>query len=415
MGGGYAGYGNGPFSWLQPLPGAQYDYVREAGILWQNSIVLACINRMSDMVAESPIEVVRKGAEDQYKTIDNHPLSLAVAEPNKFYDDTVLWAGTVLSWVVDGNAYWYKLRSGTGQVVGFIYVPHFSISPKSDKNNDAGTELITYYEYRFQGKKIVIPMSEIVHFRAGIDPMNQAKGLSRLGAGLREICTDNEISTFMAAMLRNMGVPGVILSPKDANMQTPTPEQTERIKSLWKSKFTGDSRGEPFVAPFPIDMASPAFNPEQLLIDKMGDRPEERICALIGMPAAVVGMGAGLESTKVGATMLALKAQAWENCILPMQRQFGKQLRMQTREDFDYRDYQQIRFNTTQVNALQDDRDLLWKRVGTAYQQGLIMRSEGKRIIGLDVTPEDDIYATNPSDAVEEEKDPKKPKDAKTK
>src|SRR3546814_2618913 len=57
------------------------------------------------------------------------------------------------------------------------------------------------------------------------------------------------------------------------------------------------------------------------------DVAEERVCALLGIPAAVVGFGAGLQQTKVGATMQQMSKQAWENGVLPFCRLAADELK----------------------------------------------------------------------------------------
>src|SRR3546814_12138577 len=56
------------------------------------------------------------------------------------------------------------------------------------------------------------------------------------------------------------------------------------------------------------------------------DVAEERVCALLGIPAAVVGFGAGLQTAKVGATMGELRTLAWTNGVLPSARSLAGEL-----------------------------------------------------------------------------------------
>ena len=51
-----------------------------------------------------------------------------------------------------------------------------------------------------------------MHFRFGLDPENDRKGRSPLAGVLREVFTDDEAANYTASLLRNMGVPGIIVS-----------------------------------------------------------------------------------------------------------------------------------------------------------------------------------------------------------
>jgi hypothetical protein len=49
------------------------------------------------------------------------------------------------------------------------------------------------------------------------------------------------------------------------------------------------------------------FAPRDLDLSALRNVAEERVCAALGVPAAVVGFGTGLEQTKLGATMRELR------------------------------------------------------------------------------------------------------------
>jgi hypothetical protein len=70
----------------------------------------------------------------------------------------------------------------------------------------------------------------------------------------------------------------------------------------------------------PTDVTPYGFNPQQMNMSEARDVAEERVCACIGIPAAVVGFGAGLQTAKVGATMEELFKTAWRNGVLPVAR-----------------------------------------------------------------------------------------------
>jgi hypothetical protein len=125
-----------------------------------------------------------------------------------------------------------------------------------------------------------------------MNPKNMRKGLSSLDGVIREIFMDLESSNFVASLLRNMGVPGVVISPKGGAM--PAPEDVEATKTWFQEAFGGDRRGGPLVMGAPTDVTPYGFNPQQMNMSEARDVAEERVCACIGIPAAVVGFGAGL-------------------------------------------------------------------------------------------------------------------------
>ena len=86
-----------------------------------------------------------------------------------------------------------------------------------------------------------IDPADVVHFRHGINPHDLRKGLSPIHGVLREIFMDLEASNFVASLLRNMGVPGVVISPKSG--ATARSDDVEATKTWFQEQFGGDRRG----------------------------------------------------------------------------------------------------------------------------------------------------------------------------
>lgn len=361
----------------------------ESGAMWENSIVLAAIYWIVRTFPEAPLYIKKSsGRGGHYEILQDHPFLCLLDAPNPHYDGSVLWSGTLMSLNLDGNAYWYKARSAAGKVAELWYVPHYHIEPiwKSD-----GSSFISGYEYYVDGQKILIPVKDIVHFRAGIPhPLNTRKGLSPLAGVVREVCADNEASVFSAALLRNMGVPGVIISPSKESMDL-SAEQHEKLLALWSAKFCGDRRGEPLVVPSPIEIRSPGFNPEQMVLDKVRRIPEERITAALGISAIVIGLGAGLERSTYSNYREAREA-AYESNIIPTQRMLLRQLTRQLFDEFVDVDQEKLFFDLSEVHVLREDQDRLHSRIVGDYQGGVITRSEARSALGWPVGAGDGIY-----------------------
>lgn len=304
------------------LPGATTNYAAEVGPYWSNNIVLSCVKWQTRQFPAAPPVVQSQDVDEKWQRVKGHTFPSLLDTPNRWYDGTLLWGSTLLSLDVAGNAYWYRLRSAAGKLAGFQYIPHWQIAPYWERDS---AEPITGYAYRVDGKILKLPVGDVIHFRDTLlDPANPRLGLSPLGACLREMATDNEAATFAAALLRNMGVPGVIISPK-APVEELTPTQQKEYARLWREKFTGDRRGEPAVFGIPLQLDKLSFSPTELDFKAIRAIPEERITAALGIPAIVVGMGAGLERSTF-ANSDAAERWAWRHNIVPTQRLLAAQL-----------------------------------------------------------------------------------------
>jgi HK97 family phage portal protein len=300
----------------------------------------------------------------------------------------VLWAATILSWYIAGNAYWIKVKNRIGRPVELWWVPWWMIEPKSP---DDGGEFLSHYLYKpGQGEAQRLELDDVVHFRDGMNPRDMRLGLSSLDGVIREIFVDLESSNFVASLLRNMGVPGVVISPKGGAM--PAPEDVEATKAWFQEAFGGDRRGGPLVMGAPTDVTPYGFNPQQMNMSEGRDVAEERVCACIGIPAAVVGFGAGLQTAKVGATMEELFKTAWRNGVLPVARCLADELDRSLLPDFGNATGLETRWNTDEVLALQEDEDKQQERWNKRLGSGGITVYEYRQGLGMDADDSHRIY-----------------------
>lgn len=392
-GGTYApGYGSSStLRFYGALPGSRWNYELECGDTWLNSVVMPSIAWIQRNFTEAELQVYAPGTGKNPKPVivEDHELINLISSPNKYYDSEALWYATLLSWVVDGNAYWMKVRNmgGMGNPIELWYIPHFAIAPQWDEK---GADFITHYLYRVNGFDYKIPCSEIVHFRFGQDPRNTRQGLSPLKACFREIFTDNECSTYTAAIMRNMGVPGAIISPVYQDVDI-GPEEQEAFLKLWKNKFTGEGRGEPVLPSVPVKVEKIAFSPEELALKQIRQVPEDRICAAIGLPAMVIGLSSGHEQ-RTYSNYKEAKESAFENNIIPTQKTFARSITRQLLPDFSKDKQERVNWDWSNVRVLQDDQDKIYKRQTMAYLAGWKKRSEVRAAVGLPVEKGDDIY-----------------------
>jgi HK97 family phage portal protein len=357
------------------------------GVLEAN-VIMAPIMWIMRTFPEAEPAVERKMGSKPWRAVDDHALIDILRNPNSGYDGACLFQATVLSYLIDGNAYWIKRRNVFGAVLEYWYVPHWLIEPKWE-----GDDFISYYDYRpFNAPPERLAPSEVVHFRFALDPKNTRKGLSQIRTLMREVYTDEEASSFSSSILRNMGAPGVLVSPKGSDL--PLQEDVEAVKKYLKEQFRGENRGEPLVFGAPTDVVQFGFDPNRLTLGNLRDIAEERVCAALGLPAAIVGFGSGLQSTKVGATMRELRRLAWVQCITPLQLSVSRQLTRETLPDFEptltWR--WRVRFDTSGVSAFQEEETEKTKRVTAAVSAGIMRVDVAQEALGLEVDESQKVY-----------------------
>lgn len=374
------------WNWGRRLPGSEFDYRAEAGILWQNSVVFACMSFTATAFNEAELVVQRREA-GKWITIPDHPLVSLIAQPNPFYNGDQLWAATILSVEASGNGYWRKIRNRLGAVVELWYIPHWMMWPVWDKE---GKFFIKHYNYFCNGQVEVVAVEDIVHFRSKfLDPSNPRMGISPLDAVLREVCTDNEASTFMAALLRNGGFPGIVVSPKN-DIEPLEKSQRESIKAGFDETYTGDGRGGTLVQSIPIEIEYPTYSPDKLVLEKVRGLSEERICAVLEVPPVVVQMGTGLRHMSAKASHRDSKRQAYDSKIIPFQKNLVLQATHQLLPDFETSTLVRISWDWSQVLVLQDDLNERAKRLALACGGPWLTVNEVREQEGLQKIAEGD-------------------------
>ena len=349
---------------------------------------MAPVHWVARTFPEAPLQVEQETPEGFEKVL-GHDLTALLRQPNPFYSGTTLWMATLSSWILSGNAYWIKVRNAQRKPIELWYVPHWMIGPKWPED---GSVFISHYEYRPRGYGERIEMEDVIHFRHGMTPHNPRLGLSPLHAVLREVFTDDEASRFMATVLRNMGVIGIVMSPKEGGI-TATEDDVAETKKKLMERFTGSRLGEPLVMERSTDVYQYGFSLDKMDLSSIRNISEERVCTALGIPAAVVGFGTGLQQTKVGATMKELRRLAWEGNLIPTQRFFAEALEGSLLVDFEESPEQfRVVFDRSDVEAMKESENELNERLTTAVQGGYMQVAEAREEKGLEVTDADRIY-----------------------
>ena len=359
------------------------------------NVVMAPVMWIMRTFPDAVARVERHEGEGKWSFVERHPVAQLIKRPTGgAYNGDALWQATVASYTLNGNAYWQKIRNRFGQVVQLWYRPHWCIKPHSPLD---GSAFIDYYEYD-TGRGIQrLDVRDVVHIRFGLDPRDTRYGFSPLRTLLREVMTDQEAARFSMRILENMGIPGVVISPSlnpTGDSFEPPPGEIEKLKDYIDTAFTGSQRGKALVFAQPTQVEQFGFDLKQLALGELRDGAEERVCAVLGLPSAVVGFGSGMDQTKVGATMDAQIKLAWKGCIFPMQRSMARQLDDQLLSDFvpNYDDRERMAFDTSEAVGLKEDPTEMSARVCNEVSAGILRVDQAQAMLGHEVDDTQKIY-----------------------
>ena len=353
-----------------------------------NSAVIACLNVLSTAFSEPMLQIVKMDELGNRDVNFKHPLFDLWRRPNPYMSSGLISHYIVLALNTVGDAFLYKNRNSKGEVVQLV-----PLMPSLVQVRGNDKELITHYEYfvHGSGNALDLPYDDVVHIRQGIDPNDHRRGHAPLKGVLREILGDEAAGQWSAALLHNMAVPGVVLSPRNDAMGGPTREEAEAISESYKQKFGGANRGQPMVLSGSMNVDVVSFSPDQMKLQELRRLPEERISAVLGVPAILAGLGAGLDSATYNNTS-ELREFFTEQKLIPLWKTVANELTHQLLlPDFGESEYI-CEYDVTQVRALQEDMDELYKRVNTGVQGGWITIGEARRVVGLETDDRHDIY-----------------------
>ena len=367
-------------------PGSNVDYASEVRNGMYSSVITSALSWMMRTFPEAPV-VVQRSKEDRWESIAQHKLSALLRRPNPEYGGRVLWMATIMDFCF-GEAFWLKVRNGNGEVMELYWVPRQKMTPIA--NQKSGRR--THYEYEpGYGPKMDLELSDVVHFRFGADPSNIMRGFSPLAAVMREVYIDDAAGNFTAAILKNLGIIGVIFSPKDGTIPK---EQAEALKAYVQSNFTGEKRAQAMMFTGAMNAQLLQYNLQGFDVGPIRDIVEERVSAALAIPAAVIGFGTGLQQTKVGATMREMIKLAWQGGIEPLQAIIADEMDRSLLPEFQGNaDLFRTWFDTSQVEALTESPTERTDRVMKLVMGNVIKVSQAQRELGYPVDTSQDNYA----------------------
>jgi len=350
-----------------------------------NSAVYACLQVIATALSEPPLRVYREAAGDRSE-MDGTPLGDLLAHPNPHMPLSALLAYLSDCLHIDGNAYWRKLRAGnaeSGNVVELWPISPSRIQPKTNRGSD---DFISYYRYyQRPGVYEDIAPENIVHFRKGLKDDDHRLGDGPIKRLAREVSSDEQATRYADRLLGKLAIPGLYAS-FDKEAPSLTQAQAEELKARLQALYGGDNVGSVGIGSPGMSIGQLGFSPEQMDMKTLHRVPEERIAAVLGVPAIVAGLGAGLDRATYSNFSEARESMT-EMKLTPLWGLIGDVLTMSLVPDFTRDRGVSVAFMIDDVRALQDDQNALATRLKTYVDAGILTVDEARAEIGHEPKP----------------------------
>lgn len=345
-----------------------------------NSAVYACLQIIATALAEPPLRVYRVRAGERVEQ-DGTPLGELLARPNPHLTMAALLGYLSTCLHVDGNAYWRKLRAGndlTGNVVELWPISPSAMKPITTRGSG---DFISYYRYYVRpGVYEDIPPANIVHFRMGIDDADHRLGLAPLKRLLREVSSDEAATFYADTLLSHLATPG-LYAEFDKDAPAIDQAQADELKRRIAALYGGGNAGSVGVGSPGMKLSQIGFSPEQMDLKVLHRVPEERIAAVLGVPAVVAGLGAGLDRSTYSNFAEAREAFT-EMKLVPTWRSIADTVTMALAPDFTSSRDVVAAFDLDDVRALQADEDARAARLQVYVSAGILDVDEARAEIG---------------------------------
>jgi len=352
-----------------------------------NSAVFACVSALAFSFPEPPLMTWKEGKHGL--EIDaQHEIRKLLRRPNPDMGEAEFAQFAIIYAAIGGNVYVWKQRSATDRVVALWPLHDGMITPIPGRTTEEG--IVAYYELdRGDGQKTTIHKNDMIQWKWMVDPEQPWRGIGGIQAAAREVDADNEATKYQFSLLKNNGVPPVVVTLVQGDELTE--EKARRLRNEWVQKYGGENRGAPAFLEAGMTATKLGFDLQEMAFEALKAVPEARICASFRVPPVIAGLNVGLKRSDYGDGN-ARRGFA-EDTLAPLWRSFAAELEAGLVDEFRSRGGDVVlRHDLSDVRALQGDEDKKWERVTRAYQSGLIRRSDGKRELGLPVDAGDEVY-----------------------
>lgn len=354
-----------------------------------NSAVFSCVQVWANTFPEPPLTVSQETDANVRVQAPAHPLRALVKRPNAAMGEDDFWSYVITYMAIGGNAYVWKERSNGGKVIGLWPMHDGVMQPIAG----AGAWCDGYVYKQGTADQRDVPLADVVHLKWAVDPRQPVKGIGPLKACARAVDADNEMLRYEYALLTNDAVARTIISLAEPITATGMRELKERFER----QYGGENRGGVAV----IEGAEATItrvgaNLQELAVEALHDIPESRIAAAFGVPAAMAGLNVGIKRpTALGSSNDELVAGFVARRVVPMWRRVAAQFEAQMLPEWGEAPGLSVEFDTSHVQALQEDEQGLITTLNGAWASGWMTLNEVRARASLPPLVDGDVRSVS--------------------
>ena len=334
----------------------------------------ACLSLLADAVAESPLRVY-ESVDGEPEERPDHPARTLLANPNPLMSEAEFTVLTVMTMGLFGYAATEKVRSGAR-----LPVQLWPLRPdwlKYERTNSGAR-----WVYRRPGMDpYPIADEDLIFTPYYHDPHQTSIGISPLHIVAREVGIDVALTDLLKVFIDAGGIPPWVVKITDVAADFENQAEADAFRAKWRQYYGGSQ------AYAQIGVLRPGMDLVKVG-DSIGDMAwpdlraltELKIAQAFRVPADLIqardSMSSGsLTTTEMTGAMAFLQKHGAQPLRMRIDGSFTRALL----RDFTGGDPRfSLEFDTSQIMALQEDRDALHNRVRADWQAGLITMNEAR-------------------------------------
>ena len=281
-----------------PIPSGTYN----AKLAYNNTVVEACIRYLAASILKCDLRLIHTPSGT---ILDNHPILDVLRQPYEGVSYRVWTHKIVESWVIDG-------------IVSLLPI---DLSGEYTDMNPAGIYPVDVEVLQ----SLTAYQTQLIHvmfqLRRGL-PNTPESPLHSAG---RLLQLDDALVNSTYGRLKSPTA-GLVVKTKARDHAVTNAEQS-KLKSLF-DRVRNTSAGEAVFLDDDVDVMELRGQHQRVDYTPYSNLVEERICSLLGISPARIQLGVGLQSTRVGATLIEESRSTWEDAAIPMIEHFEELLNL---------------------------------------------------------------------------------------
>lgn len=355
---------------LQPI-WSKRDYENFAKEGYNANVwVYRCIQAIAQGVAGVPWMLYMVDSKGERKEILGHDLLKLLDKPNEFMSRYELFEAYAAYALIAGNSYLDMVGPDDKAKPRELW----PLRPDRMKIVPHSTEFIAGYIYGVGGNEVPLERSRIAHLRI-FNPIDDLFGLSQIEVAGRGIDNDNAANAWNNSLLNNGARPtGALVTD-----EVLTESQYDNLKNEMDKNIRGSKNaGKPMLLEGGLKWQEMGLNPKDMEFINAKKISILEICAAFGVPPEIVGYG----ESKTYANYAEARKALYEDAVIPLLYKVRDKLNATLVKKFG--DNLVLEPNLDAVEALQENRDAVYKRAQEAYKSELLTKNEARAELGYE-------------------------------